>query len=268
MSAEFLKSLECLVLDMDGTIYLGNKPIGDMAGTLAFLRDRGIRLCYFTNNSSKNAEDYVKKLTALGLYDARDIVYTSAMATVSYLNAHYPGKSVYLLSTPTVRETFREGGIPLVDGEGADIVVLAYDTTLTFEKLRVANELLVRGATYIATHPDLVCPTEDISMPDVGSFIKLLEASSGRVPDLIIGKPNALAGEAILRAVGTTADKTAMAGDRLYTDVRFGINAGFHAMLVLSGETTAEMAAASDVHPELILPSLHTLRELLSSETK
>ena len=266
MNTDFLKDLRCLVLDMDGTIYLGNRPIGDMAGTLAFLRERGIRLCYFTNNSSKNAEDYVKKLTALGLYDERDIVYTSAMATISYLRAHHPEKRVYLLSTPTVRETFLEGGIPLSDGEGADIVVLAYDTTLTFEKLRIANELLARGALYIATHPDLVCPTEDIPMPDVGSFIKLLEASSGRTPDLVIGKPNSLAGEAILRAVGTTAEETAMAGDRLYTDIRFGINAGFHSILVLSGETTAEMAAASDVHPELILPSLHALRELLSKE--
>lgn len=265
MGAEFVKELACLVLDMDGTIYLGNRPIGDMAGTLATLREHGIRLCYFTNNSSKNAEDYVKKLTALGLYDERDIVYTSAMATVSYLQAHYAGKRVYLLSTPTVRSTFLEGGIPLAEeGEEADIVVLAYDTTLTFEKLRVANEHLVRGAMYIATHPDLVCPTEGISMPDVGSFIKLLEASSGRVPDLVIGKPNALAGEAILRAVGTTADKTAMAGDRLYTDIRFGINAGFHSILVLSGETTAEMVEKSDVHPELVLRDLHALKAYLS----
>ena len=120
MSAGFIKTLKCLVLDMDGTIYLGNEPIGDMAGTLAYLRERGIRLCYFTNNSSKNAEDYVAKLTRLGLYDARDTVYTSAMATISYLSAHHPGKRVFLLSAPTVRKTFIEGGIPLTDetGEG------------------------------------------------------------------------------------------------------------------------------------------------------
>ena len=264
MNTDFVKHLSCLVLDMDGTIYLGNRPIGDMAGTLAALRARGIKLCYFTNNSSKTAEDYVKKLTALGLYDARDTVYTSAMATVSYLQAHYPGKRVYLLSTPTVRKTFAEGGIPLSeDGTGADIVVLAYDTTLTFEKLRVANELLAKGALYIATHPDFVCPTEDVPMPDVGSFIKLLEASSGRVPDLVIGKPNALAGEAILRAVGAEAENTAMAGDRLYTDIRFGINAGFHSILVLSGETTEKMLEESDVCPELVLPDLHALRAYL-----
>ena len=259
-----LKELRCLVLDMDGTVYLGNRLIGEMDKTLAELRRRGIRLCYFTNNSSKNAVDYVRKLSALGLYDERDTVYTSAMATVSYLNAHYKGKSVYLLSTPTVRETFLEGGIPLVE-ENADIVVLAYDTTLTFEKLRVANEMLVRGSLFIATHPDMVCPTEDIPMPDVGSFLKLLEASSGRVPDLVIGKPNSLAGEAILRAVGCTAAETAMVGDRLYTDIRFGINAGFGSILVLSGETTEEMLAASDVHPDLVLPSLNALPSMLAA---
>ena len=264
MSHDFLKKLSCLVLDMDGTVYLGNRPIGDMAGTLAALRRRGIRLCYFTNNSSKTAEDYVGKLKTLGLYDERDTVYTSGMATVSYLLAHYPGRSVYLLATPSVTETFREAGVPLVgEEEEADIVVLAYDTTLTFERLRRANELLSRGALYIATHPDLVCPTEDLPMPDVGSFIRLLEASSGRLPDLVIGKPNALAGEAILRAVGVTAEETAMVGDRLYTDIRFGNNAGFHSILVLSGETTEEMLKESDVCPELVLPDLHALRPLL-----
>ena len=263
MSAEFVKRLACLVLDMDGTVYRGNQPIGDMAGTLARLRDHGIRLCYFTNNSSKTPDDYVAKLTRLGLYDARDVVYTSAMATISYLQAHHAGKSVYLLATPTVTQSFADAGIPLVDTSDADIVLLAYDTTLTFEKLRVANEALVKGALYIATHPDFVCPTEDISMPDVGSFIKLLEASSGRVPDVVIGKPNALAGEAILRAVGVTKEQTAMVGDRIYTDIRFGLNAGFSAILVLSGETTEDILAKSDIEPTLVLPDLHALVPLL-----
>ncbi len=257
-----LQKLRCLILDMDGTVYLGNHLIGAMDKTLAALRDHGIRLCYFTNNSSRNAEDYVVKLTALGLYDPRDTVYTSAMATVSYLNTHHKGKSVYLLATPTVRRTFLEGGIRLCE-EGADIVVMAYDTTLTFEKLRRANELLVRGALYIATHPDLVCPTEDIPMPDVGSFAKLLEASSGRVPDLVIGKPNSLAGEAILEAVGVGREETAMVGDRLYTDIRFGLNAGLGSILVLSGETTREMLADSDIAPSLVLSSLNDLPPLL-----
>ncbi|MBR7095784.1 MAG: HAD-IIA family hydrolase [Clostridia bacterium] len=257
-----LSQLRCLVLDMDGTVYLGNRLIGEMDKTLAALRRHGIRLCYFTNNSSRNAKDYAEKLTRLGLFDARDIVYTSAMATVSYLNAHHRGKSVYLLSTPTVREAFLEGGIPL-SKENADIVVLAYDTTLTFEKLRVANEMLCRGALYIATHPDMVCPTEDISMPDVGSFIRLLEGSSGRVPDVVIGKPNALAGEAIMAAVGCAREEIAMVGDRLYTDIRFGINAGFGSILVLSGETTREMLDASDVCPSLVLDSLNDLPALL-----
>ena len=100
-------------------------------------------------------------------------------------------------------------------------------------------------------------------MPDVGSFIRLLEASSGRAPDLVIGKPNALAGEAILRAVGASVEETAMVGDRLYTDIRFGKNAGFHSILVLSGETTEEMLATSDVRPDLVLPDLHALLPLL-----
>lgn len=260
---DFVKHLRCLLLDMDGTVYRGSVPIGDMAGTLAAIRRHGIRLCYFTNNSSKTPEDYVKKLTALGLYDPADRVYTSAIATIAYLKEHHAGARVLLLATPTVRQSFLDAGITLVDTSDADIVLLAYDTTLTFEKLRVANEALVKGATYIATHPDFVCPTEDISMPDVGSFIKLLEASSGRVPDAVIGKPNALAAEAILAGLGIPPQEAAMVGDRLYTDIRFGLNAGMNAILVLSGESTMDTLQKSDVKPTLVLPDLHALLPLL-----
>ncbi len=263
MAVDFLKELSCLVLDMDGTVYCGSRPIGAMQGTLAALRSRGVRLCFFTNNSSKTAEEYAGKLRALGLYDERDVIYTSAMATASYLVAHKRGARVFLLAPPSVAETFREAGVALVSADAADTLVLAYDTGLTFEKLRLANELLVKGAAYIVTHPDLVCPTEQISMPDVGSFIKLLEASSGRTPDVVIGKPNALAGEAILGAVGASAEETAMVGDRLYTDIAFGLAAGFHTILVLSGETDEEMLAASEIRPELVLKDLNAILPLL-----
>ena len=260
---EIIKKTKCLVLDMDGTIYLDSTPIGDMINTLKICREKGIKIYYFTNNSSKNHTEYIKKLKDIGFYDEKDTVYTSAMATISYINSTYPGKKVYILATEEVKKSFIDGGVNIVD-DNADIVLIAYDTTLTFEKLKKANEMLVRGAIYIATHPDIVCPTKDISMPDVGSFIKLLEASTfGRLPDAIIGKPNSIAGNEIIRATGLKADQITMVGDRLYTDIMFGINSGFNTILVYSGETTKEMLDKSNVTPSIEFETLNEIVKYL-----
>lgn len=257
-----IERTKCLVLDMDGTIYLDSTPIGDMINTLKLCRDKGIKIYYFTNNSSKTQDEYVKKLSHIGFYDPRDTVYTSAMATADYLNSHYAGKTVYAVATEPVKRSFAENGIKLTE-DNADIVLLAYDTTLTFEKLKKANELLVSGAAYIATHPDTVCPTENISMPDVGSFIKLLEASSSRIPDAVIGKPNSLAGLEIIRATSLNADQITMVGDRLYTDIAFGVNSGFNSILVLSGESTLETLEKSPVKPTVVFNDLNEIVKYL-----
>ncbi len=262
VTRDVIRRTKCLVLDMDGTIYLDEAPIGDMINTLKLCRDKGIEIYYFTNNSSRTQLEYVEKLSRIGFYDPRDTVYTSAMATVSYLKATYPGSTVYAVACDTVKQELENSGIRLTDGQ-ADIVLLAYDTTLTFEKLKKANELIVKGSVYIATHPDAVCPTRDVYMPDVGSFIKLLECSSGRLPDAVIGKPNALAGAEIVRAVGVRPEQITMVGDRLHTDIMFGINSGFNTVLVLSGETTAEMLDASSVRPSVVFDDLNVIRKYL-----
>ena len=260
---DIISRTRCLVLDMDGTIYLGDNPIGDMINTLKLCREKGIRIYYFTNNSSKTPDEYVKKLSRIGFYDERDTVYTSAMATAGYLNANYKDKKVYAVATEAVKANLAEAGISLTEGEDADIVLLAYDTELTFEKIKKANELMVRGAVYVATHPDAVCPTPDIYMPDVGSFIKMFEVSSGRLPDVIIGKPNSLAGGEIIRATGLSANEITMVGDRLHTDIRFGINSGFNTILVLSGESTVETLASSPDTPSLVFPDLNEIVKYL-----
>jgi ribonucleotide monophosphatase NagD (HAD superfamily) len=139
---------------MDGTIYLDSTPIGDMINTLKICRDKGIKIYYFTNNSSKNHIEYVKKLSKIGFYDERDIVYTSAMATIGFLNSEFNGKNVYILATDEVKKSFVEAGINVVE-ENADIVLLAYDTTLTFEKLKKANE--ISFSTFIIRYVSACC---------------------------------------------------------------------------------------------------------------
>ena len=171
---------EVFLLDMDGTIYLDSTPIGDMINTLKSIRQAGKKIVYFTNNSSKTVDEYENKLKTIGFWEDGDEVYSSGVATIWYLKKYYPNKRVYLLGTDALIKTFKDNGI-IIDNENPEIAVLAYDTTIDFSKIKLFNEFLVKGATYIATHPDMVCPTKDIFMPDVGSFIKMFEGSSGRV---------------------------------------------------------------------------------------
>lgn len=252
---EKLKKVRCFLLDMDGTLYLEDGLIGDMKATLSAVRDSGRKIVYLTNNSSKSADVYKEKLMRLGIFDARDDIYTSGMATARYLNLHYPKKPVFLVGTDALAAEFEKNGVRI--SEDADIAVLGYDTTLTYEKLCKIDEKLRRGATFIATHPDTVCPAKNGSVPDIGSFLALLKASSGREPDVICGKPYAAMGEAISDHLGYLPEELLMAGDRLYTDIRFAINSGFFSLLVYSGETTKEDYEKSGMTVDLALGTLN-----------
>lgn len=259
---ELVSKTKYFLLDMDGTIYFDDAPIGDMANTLKSIRRAGKKIIYFTNNSSKTPEEYVNKLKRIGFYEDGDLVYTSGMATAEYLNEFYRGKKVYLVGTDALKEDFTAAGINLSEEE-ADVCVLAYDTTLTFEKLKKINKFIVEGAVYIATHPDAVCPSKDVFPPDVGAFIALLKVSSGREPDVICGKPYTTMGDCIKRKLNADASVITMVGDRLHTDIRFGVNNSFNSLLVLSGETTEEMLKTSPDVPSAVLPSLNDIVKYL-----
>lgn len=259
---ELLKKTKIFLLDMDGTVYFDDTPIGEMQTTLRLLRRAGKKLVYCTNNSSKTSGEYREKLKRIGLWENGDMVYTSAMATIEYLKRQHAGKSAYVLAREEVKSEFEAAGIPLTE-EKPDVCVLAYDTALTFEKLKKFNEFLVRGSFYAATHPDTVCPALPVSAPDVGSFIELLKCSSGRTPDVVCGKPYEVMGDALSGVLHAEKSEIAIVGDRLHTDIRFANNNGFTAVLVLSGETDADMVPASSDTPDLILNSLNDLTDYL-----
>lgn len=252
-----LQETDAFLFDLDGTVYLDETPIGDVKGTLARLRAMHKRIVFLTNNSSKTEAEYRQKLTRIGLWGEGDLVYTSAMATAEHVAARFPHKRVYLLATDAVKEEFSRT-VPLVE-EAPDVVILAYDTTLTFAKMKRFNEFLAGGAVFLATHPDAVCPTAGVSMPDVGAFLELFYTSSGRRPDLIVGKPGTAMGEGLERRLGIPRTRMCMTGDRMHTDIRFGNNCGMHTVLVLSGETTEETMKNFPDRPDLVLPDVNAL---------
>ena len=250
-----LKDVKCFLLDMDGTFYLGNQLID---GSLSFIDkvvSSGRDFMFLTNNSSHNANFYVQKLAKMGLNIDRSKVMTSGEATCEKINELYPGKRAFVLGNEFLLEEFKEAGIP-VDNENPEIVVIGFDTTLTYQKMWDVCNFVRAGLPYIATHPDFNCPTEHGFIPDLGAFMALIHASTGRWADVVIGKPNRGIVDEALARTGFALHEMAMVGDRLYTDVATGVNHGMTGILVLSGEAKRSDVDTSDVKPDLIFGRL------------
>lgn len=259
---KIIKNVEYFLLDMDGTVYVGDRLIGEMSATLDRLRAVGKKLIYLTNNSSKSRARYIEKLKKTGLFRDGDDVYTSGMATAEYLKEFYGGASVYLLGTNALKAEFAESGINLTD-ETADVSVLAYDTELEYGKLCRFTYNVTKGSKYIATHPDVNCPAPDVFLPDAGAIMALVERSTGKTPDIVVGKPFPTMGENLKRKFACGGNRFIMVGDRLHTDIKFGNNCGFHTLFVLSGEGTRSDLARFDAVPSFTLDSLNDIIEYI-----
>lgn len=256
--AGMLKDIECFALDMDGTIYLGEQWIEGAREFLEEIGRRGKRYVFLTNNSSKSPEVYVEKLKRMGLeIDVNQIV-TSGQAAAAYLKKHYPGKRVFLLGNDLLQREFAEEGIVL-DAEAPEVVVTAFDTTLDYGKMCRVCDLVRAGLPYIATHPDYNCPTADGFIPDAGAIHAFIYASAGRYPDRVIGKPNGDIVDYLIERTGAERERTAMVGDRLYTDIAAGKKHGLKSVLVLSGESCAGDVEGSEVKPDLIFGSVREM---------
>ncbi|MDD4796622.1 MAG: HAD-IIA family hydrolase [Eubacteriales bacterium] len=250
-----LGQVKCFVLDMDGTFYLGERILEGSCEFLAFMRAHGRRVVFLTNNSSRDGQYYVQKLSRMGCQVPGEDVYTSGMATCQYLNAHYPGKKVCLLGNEHLQREFARAGVAM-DFDHPDVVVIGFDTTLDYRKMQVVCDHVRAGLPYLATHPDFNCPTETGMMPDIGAIIAFIDASTGRQPDCIVGKPHSPIVSGLMELTGLAPEELCICGDRLYTDVATGVKNGILAVCVLSGEATQADIAASSVQPDLVFDKL------------
>lgn len=257
-----ITSTECFLFDLDGTVYLGDQLLPGARDLLAYLEDQSRPYFFLTNNSSRSREDYVKKLAGYGLETPLDRIFSSGMATAIYLQNQKPNARVYLVGTPSLEEEFKAHGFELSDEE-PDYAVLGFDTTLTYKKIWKLCDLIVAGVPYIATHPDINCPTEDGFMPDIGAMMAMIESSTGKKADLIVGKPHQPMVDAIVSLTGFQPDQLTMVGDRLYTDIAMGA-AGIQTVLVLSGETKREDIPSAPQKPDLVCENLGELLGFLS----
>lgn len=247
---EKLRKIRCFLLDMDGTFYLGNQLIEGSLDFLAALGRTGRQCLFLTNNSSKSAAFYEKKLERMGVPAEFRRVLTSGQAAARYVTGRYPGKKAFLLANAIETEEMKALGVE-IDQDHPDYVLIAFDTELNYEKMTRLCDHVRSGLPYIATHPDFNCPTETGFIPDIGATIAYVKASTGREPDVIIGKPHAGIVEETLRVTGLKKEEMAMVGDRLYTDIATGKNFGLLSILVMSGETDGDMLRASAIQPDL-----------------
>ncbi len=251
---ERLHNIRLYLFDMDGTLYLGQRLYDFTKELLQAIRTSGRKYLFVTNNSSKSVEDYILKLKNMGIDAQYEDFVTSSQATAYYLMQHHKNDRLFVCGTQSLKKELISSGLTITeDPDEVDCIVMGFDTELTFRKLEIVSKLLcTREIPYIATNGDYVCPTEFGSVPDCGSVCDMLYNVSGKRP-IVIGKPSTLIPELAMERTGCKPEETALIGDRLYTDIRCGLNAGALAVLVLSGETTEEMLEASEIKPDIVL---------------
>ncbi len=249
------------IIDMDGTFYLSGNIIEGAKDFIDRVYETGRDFYFFTNNSSNNVEVCRNKLAGMGFpVDEKRVIISSHVAA-DYLNRFYKGKKVYLLGNERLTGDMISAGINLVDDD-PDIVLLGFDTTLTYEKIRKAAKYIAGGAVYLATHPDFNCPTADGFMPDTGSMIELFAASTGKRPR-VLGKPMTATVDYITDLLGCEKDEIAFVGDRLETDIAIGMNHNIPCALVFSGVTSPEAYAASPIKASVAVADLKALAEYI-----
>ena len=258
-----LKSKKLFLLDMDGTIYLDNDLFEGVHEFLDHIRSIGGKYMFLTNNSSKSVDKYIEKLASLGIESTADDFLTSTNATIVHLKKKDYHK-IYGFGTATFRQQLIEAGLPITDKleDDIDCLCMGFDTELSFQKLEDACILLGRKVTYLATNPDWVCPTAYGYVPDCGSVCEMLWRATGRRP-YFIGKPEPAMAQLAMQKWGAKPEDTVMIGDRIYTDVACGVNAGIDTVLVFSGETTREVWAESDVKPTWAVDSIADIYEVI-----
>lgn len=259
-----LANKKLFLLDMDGTIYEENRLFDGTLELLEKIRAKGGMYVFITNNSSKSVVDYIEKVRGMGIDVTKENFFTSAQATVLYLKEHFPGELIYCQGTNSLVEELKSAGIRVtceVD-KSAKVVLVGFDTEITGQKLRNTCEMLQEDVTFIATNPDMTCPVSFGFIPDCGSMCYMLEVATGKRP-MYIGKPEPTMVNIVCEKFGYSKDEAVVIGDRIYTDIAAGLNAGTAAVCVLTGEVKLEDIEASEMKPTYTIRSVKEIAEMI-----
>ena len=257
-----LDDVRLFVLDMDGTVFLGDQLIpGAIDFITAVENDPDRDYIFFTNNASKVPSVYMNKLHKMGLNIREEKIMTSGDVCAEYIKINYPDKRIYLSGTRILSENWIHKELHIVEDD-PDVCVQSFDTELTYHKIERICTYIREGTPFLATHMDINCPTENGFIPDCGAMCSLITASTGVSPKYF-GKPWKETLEMITAITGYKSNEIAFAGDRIYTDVAAGVNNGAKGFLVLTGESTMKTVQESSVKPTEIFESLGEIKRFL-----
>jgi len=245
-----LNGIKAVFLDLDGTIYLGDDLIDGAVEFLNRCEEKGVQRFFLSNNSSKSVTEYLEKLHGLGIPAEANDVLLSTHDLLSWLGKEGVTET-YLVGTEGMRSMLESKGVSTRSNE-PQYVVLGYDTEINYEKLETASIHLHNGVPLVASHPDMVCPSPDGGLPDVGAYLALFKATTGVEPSHICGKPNAGMILHKIEELGLQPSDCAMVGDRLYTDMEMAAQANVVGVLVLSGEATLDDLEAAPQNPIVV----------------
>lgn len=261
-----LKNKKLFLFDMDGTIYCEDKLFDGTKQLLDVIKKENGHYVFITNNSSKSLNDYIKKLKKMGLEVNDDNFLTSVQASILHLKKHYYGARVYAQGTASFIKELKDGGLDVTEkyDENADIILVGFDTEITADKMRATSKMLTvkKDLPYYATNPDWVCPVDFGYIPDCGSMCFGYEKATGRTP-IYIGKPQPAMINIAMEKFVSSKEETVVIGDRLYTDIASGYNAGVDTVLVLSGESTMKDYENSNIKSTFILNSIKDILEII-----
>lgn len=254
--------IKSLILDMDGVIWRGDAPVGDLPAIFNRIRARGLKYVFATNNGTRTSEQYVTRLSNLGVQAEPWQVVTSAQALSYALTLKFPrGTKVFMIGGDGVRKALEENGYDIVSIENAptaEVVVMGIDTEITFQKMSEATYLVRRGVPFYATNPDKTFPTPRGEIPGAGAWYSVIVTATGVQP-VIAGKPFPFLMDLSLEKLGTPKQATLVVGDRIETDIAGGQAVGCPTALVLSGVSTREQANNWKPAPDIIADDLSQL---------
>jgi arabinose operon protein AraL len=256
-----LRQYEGYLLDLDGTIYLGEELVSGADRAVALLRERGAKVLFLSNKPIARRETYAAKLTGLGVPAKPEDVINSPLAAARYLSRYHPEARTYVLGERALIDELVAAGLHLTEAaEDTDIVLVSWDRQLTYDRLDGAHQALMAGARFFATNPDVTCPLEGgRRVPDSGANIAALEATTGRKLEVMIGKPSSVITEMALAELGLGPSECLMVGDRLETDMAMGAAAGLDTALVLTGVTRRQDLECACYSPTYVLESIADL---------
>lgn len=255
---------KAFIFDLDGTIYLGDKPIPGAGDVLRQLRDEGAKVRFVTNNPRFSREHYAKKLNDMGVEADVDEVVTSAWLTANYLKKNPSYGKIFMIGENQLRSELSDAGVEVVEAGETDTVLVSFDTTLRYARLQHAFLSIKNGANFIATNPDAVCPTPEGGLVDAGAIIAALEAATGKKVEKVIGKPSPLLGQLLVDELSVPPEKCVVVGDRLNTDVRLGKQAGMISVWIRANNET--IPPELEYEPDFIIKSIADLPSVMASQ--